>query len=224
MKTCGGIPAGLALTMFFFGVACITEPEPDFEDTSATPTEAPSDDPGNTSQAQGHECGSVETQSPNHWIAYDSPDGLSSTEYRFGQVVPNFTLMDQFGEDVSIYQFYGMVIMVEIGAIWCPYCNTSAEHSQQLLDSYDGDCVMFLYLLIEDESGSPPDLDDLEYWTELYDLDYPVLSDPHASIANAMGTNGIPSFFFIDRDMVLRSKIEGAGNPTTINRNIQLLL
>lgn len=224
MKTRGGILAGLALFALLSGLACITEPEPGFEDTSSTPTEAPSNDPGNTNQVQGPECGSVEVQSQNHWIAFDSPDSLNGTEYRFGQVVPNFTLMDQYGEEVSLYQFYGMVIMVEIGATWCPYCNSSADHAEELLESYDGDCVMFLYLLIEDENGNPPDLADVQYWAEHYELNFPVLADPHATIANALGTNGIPTFFFIDREMVLRSKVEGAGSAATINRNIQILL
>ncbi len=54
------------------------------------------------------------------WHAYadDVPGGLSGTGWNTGDVAYNFTLQDQFGDSVELYQFYGKVIVIDVFAFW----------------------------------------------------------------------------------------------------------
>ncbi len=204
---------------------CIVEDEPEDVDSTATPvpmegtvTPVPAGEP----PAAGA-CAAEEVASPNHWVAYAPPDDLEGTGWRVGDTLPNFTLVDQYGEEVSLYQFYGMVIMIEVGAVWCTYCNETAEKSPALLDSYSDDCVMFLFLLTQDENGAPADEDDVMYWANTYSLTYPVLGDGDEEVSGELGTWAYPTFYFIDRNMVLSSKSLGE-DYRDITRKINALL
>jgi hypothetical protein len=53
-----------------------------------------------------------------HACAEDMPDDLLGTTYRAGQTAKNFTMVDQNGDDVELYQFYGQVIVLDLFASW----------------------------------------------------------------------------------------------------------
>ena len=215
----------LSVPVILLFAACIIEEDPGEQETAepTQPVEGATPTPV-VVPATGHTCPAQEVESPNHWVAYEAPSDLEGTGWKIGDVLPNFTLVDQYGEEVSLYQFYGMVIMIEVGAVWCTYCNESAAKSPSLLDSYSDDCVIFLYLLTQDASGGEISQSDVEYWAEEYDLDYPVLGDVGEAISDALGVKAYPMFYFVDREMVLRSKTMGSDNYREINRNIQVLL
>ena len=45
-------------------------------------------------------------------------DNGSGAAYQEGDVVENFTLTDQHGEDVDLYSFCGQYVMIAFGAFW----------------------------------------------------------------------------------------------------------
>ena len=53
-----------------------------------------------------------------HAMTSEVPEGLAGTGYRSGDIAYNFTLQDQFGEEVELYQFYGQVIVIDAFAEW----------------------------------------------------------------------------------------------------------
>ena len=50
----------------------------------------------------------------NTWPMNEPPEGLTATTMAAGEVVPEFRLADQFGATVSLWQFYGMVVIVDV--------------------------------------------------------------------------------------------------------------
>jgi len=46
------------------------------------------------------------------------PGDLAGTGYSQGDIAHNFTMVDQFGDDVELYQFYGQVIVLDVFAEW----------------------------------------------------------------------------------------------------------
>ncbi len=53
-----------------------------------------------------------------HAAAADVPAGLAGTGWRVGDTAYNFTLVDQNGAEVELYQFYGRTVMLELFADW----------------------------------------------------------------------------------------------------------
>jgi len=57
----------------------------------------------------------------NTWFHAESsalPDGLAGSGRGTGDIAENFTLLDQFGQEVELYQFYGQVIVLDAFAEW----------------------------------------------------------------------------------------------------------
>lgn len=83
------------------------------------------------------------------------------------------------GEDVT-------AIVVYIDALWCPTCRKVAEG---LADKYESDWkdrgIRVVTLVVEDEDGSPADVESAWRWRDQYGLeDTSVAYDPAYSLAN----------------------------------------
>jgi len=101
--------------------------------------------------------------------------------YAEGDVVENFTLMDQYGEDVDLYSFCGRNIMLVFSAGWCGPCISLSEQVQDLQDQYDN--VQIIEVLTEDSSSNAPDQSDLEDWAEHGNMtSIPTLADGDYSV------------------------------------------
>ncbi len=58
---------------------------------------------------------------PNSWWhadASDVPPGLAGTGWTNGSIANNFTFMDQNGDQVELYQFFGSVIVLDVFTMW----------------------------------------------------------------------------------------------------------
>ncbi len=58
---------------------------------------------------------------PNSWFHADEadvPPGLSGTGWSNGAIAHDFTLIDQHGDQVELYQFYGTVIVLDLFTYW----------------------------------------------------------------------------------------------------------
>jgi len=94
-----------------------------------------------------------------------------------GSLIEDFALEDQHGETVLLSDFCGQVILLQMGAMWCPTCQSEAERIPELLESFGTDFVA-LNVLSENGAGDPARPVDLDAWAEHFDLTSPVLADP----------------------------------------------
>lgn len=53
-----------------------------------------------------------------HATEDDLPDDLAGTGYRDGDIAYDFTMVDQHGDEVSLYQFYGSVVVIDNFTEW----------------------------------------------------------------------------------------------------------
>jgi thiol-disulfide isomerase/thioredoxin len=138
----------------------------------------------------------------NSWFqtrSCDVPSDLEGTGYRNGKVAHNFTLTDQFGAEVDLYQFYGKVIVIDVFAQWCGPCKANAPHGEELSQEANGE-VIVLAAVQENNSGSVPTNTDLEAWATDFDLTHPVLADGQKT-QGPFAVSGYPTYVVIDQEM-----------------------
>lgn len=120
--------------------------------------------------------------------------------YQDGDVIENFTLLDQWGEQVDMYSFCGKHIVFAVGAGWCGPCRGVAATLQAEQDAWRDSNVQFIELISQDDYGNPPDQAFLEQWHSDYGFtDIPVLALPEVDRTSTETMNAHLSMMF-DRD------------------------
>lgn len=134
----------------------------------------------------------------------DVPQGLSGTGYEVGDTAYNFTLQDQFGNEVELYQFYGQVIVLDVFAEWCGPCIEKAPDGEEFYQELVDQGVVFIALMQEQTDGSAPTNEAAARWADTHQLTHPVLADAEKAadpFANIGG--GYPTYPVIGPDMTI---------------------
>lgn len=119
---------------------------------------------------------------------------------KLNNIAINFTAKDQNGGDVSLNDFYGKVILVNLSADWCGPCRTEATHLEDLFQEYKQRGFHIITALI---SGDP------SVWAQDYGLTFPVLDDNNQAIWDLYGEGSVPLNIVLDRTNVIRYKDAG---------------
>lgn len=137
---------------------------------------------------------------PNDWFHTTTlPPGLSGTGWNNGQTPPNFTFIDQNGDQVELYQFYGKVIMLDVFAEWCGPCNEMAPEGEQIWNSHPD--IVVLAVMEENSWGGTAGATDAARWESTHSLSHPILGDTSQMLLPQI--SAYPSFWAIDRTMTI---------------------
>ena len=139
----------------------------------------------------------------------------------------NIISFDHNGNTFDLYQHYGSLIVLDLSAMWCGPCNQAGSHAQAVQDAYAGDDLIYVTVLIDDLQGNDPDLDDLQHWATSYgNTTSPVVAGKRTMLQSSGGAWGLtswPTFFYIDREMVIRDVDKGYSS-TEVSYSIEWLL
>jgi peroxiredoxin len=131
--------------------------------------------------------------------------GSDGTGFNVGDVAPNWTLVDQHGDEVELYQFYGTAVLLDVFAEWCGPCQAHAPTGEEIWQEIEDRGVTIIGMMQENADGSPPNgPTDPARWADAYGLTHPVLADT-AGNANTFATigGGFPTYPLIGPDMTV---------------------
>ena len=126
---------------------------------------------------------------------------LAGTGIWEGDTAYNFELMDQHGALVSLYDFHGCVVVLDLVTQWCGPCKDAAPLLEAIHQDMGPDVVV-LAVLLETSDGEPPAVEHAQWWAESFGLTHPVLADTYASQYNYTG-GVFPTLVVLDRDMTI---------------------
>ncbi len=126
--------------------------------------------------------------------------------YQEGDLIDNWIFQDSFGQDVSMWSFCGLTLLIAYSAEWCGPCRTAAEALPGIVEEYAEYDWTPIELLYQDNYGEVPTVDVLDSWQEEYELDtIPVVgptSDAQAADAGVFDADGyIPTFSVVGPDL-----------------------
>ncbi len=145
-----------------------------------------------------------------------SPDDATSEdsipEVASGKMAPNFTLKNLKGEEVSLEDYRGKIVLLNFWATWCKYCDMEMPDLQKLDDEND-DLVVLAVNVQEDKEV-------VEEYIEKGKYEFEVLLDEGGEIATMYLVNGFPNSYFIDEEGILLGRVPGA---MTYDQMVQVL-
>ena len=157
-------------------------------------------------------CNKGSPSSPNIPTTPSTPPTSSTPQV--GDTATNFSAKDQNGQDVSLSDFSGKVILFEFSADWCGHCCDEAPHLEELYNEYKDRGFQAITLLVD---GTP------SFWAKTYALTFPVLDDENETIWDVYGEGYVPLNIIVDRNFVIRYKQAGF-NESAIRAKIERYL
>ncbi len=140
----------------------------------------------------------------------------------------DFTLKDQYDTDVSLYDFYGQPVILDLSAMWCGPCSAASTEVEEVVTERAGDNLAYIVVLIDDTNGQPPTIDDCSSWADFHGITtQPVLAGSRDLISSdpdeGWPLSGWPTFAFIDDEMNVYY-IQKGFSADTINAILDMML
>lgn len=144
----------------------------------------------------------------------------SHPEEMLGQAAPELTLSSLDGGSVSLEDFSGQVVLVNLWATWCSPCRIELPHIQDLHERYGHDGLTVLAI----NAGESED--QIRSYLSQEGLTFRVLLDPESRSLRAFSTSGIPTVVLIDGEGIVRYAQVGygPGSDQELEREVQALL
>ena len=121
-----------------------------------------------------------------------------------GVPAPDFTLPDLGGQMVSLAEYKGKVVFLNIWATWCPPCVEEMPSMEKLYQELNNDGLKILAVSV-DESGARAVIP----FMKKNKLSFPALTDTKGAIRSLYQTTGVPESIIIDKDGIIVEKIIG---------------
>lgn len=113
-----------------------------------------------------------------------------------GNEMPDFTLTDYNGEQHSLSEYRGKVVVLEFMSQHCPWSRGAAPAIAALSKEYPARDVVFLGI---DSHKSTTQADNKAY-AERAGIPYPILRDEMNVYADAVGATRTPEMYVVDRE------------------------
>jgi peroxiredoxin len=121
-----------------------------------------------------------------------------------GMPAPGFTLPDLDGKMVSLADFKGKVVLLNIWATWCPPCVEEMPSMEKLYQELKEENFVILAASI-DASGNEV----VAPFMETHKLSFLALTDNQGKLQDLYQTTGVPESFIIDKSGIIAEKIIG---------------
>jgi peroxiredoxin len=137
---------------------------------------------------------------------------LNDSSFKFSNQVaikdnlpaPDFTFPGLDGKMVSLSDYKGKVVLVNIWATWCPPCVDEMPSMEKLYQKFKGENFEILAVSIDE-----PGLKAVAPFMKKSNLTFPALIDSEGTIKAVYGITGVPESFIIDHKGILIKKIIG---------------
>ena len=137
-----------------------------------------------------------------------------------GSRLPDFTLKDLRGNEVSSARLRGKVVIIDIWATWCQPCKKEMPGYQKLLDRYGARG----FAVIGFKSDIMMDTEDPIRFAKEIGVHYPLAVASADVLQKFGGIKGLPTTMIYDREGILRDKVIGFEYTSHFEEEVKALL
>lgn len=136
------------------------------------------------------------------------------------QPAPDFTVVDDEGNQVSLSSFRGKPVVVNFWASWCGPCKSEMPDFQKAWEQY-GDEVQFMIVNMTD--GHQETVDSAKAFLAKLGYTFPVFFDTEQDAAMTYGVSAIPATYFISAEGGLVARAAGAISLRTLEKGLSMI-
>jgi peroxiredoxin len=121
---------------------------------------------------------------------------------------PDFVLKDIHGKTVSLAQFKGKPVLLNVWATWCGPCREELPSMQRMHEASKNNGGFHIIAISIDRFN----MKKVNQYAENLNLTFPILVDPDRKTRKAYFIRGLPTSYIIDSEGKLRGFVSGARN------------
>ncbi|MFC3927958.1 TlpA family protein disulfide reductase [Streptococcus caprae] len=118
-----------------------------------------------------------------------------------GQQLPEFTVTDSKGQEVSSQEFYDKPMIIVDWASWCAHCQKHLPVIQKVYEEY-GDKINFVMINLTDEADEPQS--QAESYIKEQKFTFPYFFDQSQTAADSLMVEYIPTTYFVDKNHIVK--------------------
>ncbi len=129
-------------------------------------------------------------------------------------LAPDFSLPDINGKSVSLSQYRGKIVFLNIWATWCGPCRVEMPAMEKLYRKFKKENFALLAVSIDSQGKSV-----VMPFLKKYGITFPILFSPDSGIMDIFRVNALPTSYILDRKGHIVAHVLGGRNwfgPKTI--------
>lgn len=147
------------------------------------------------------------------------PDrNVTTSEKKEVQKAPDFTVLDNSGNEVKLSDYFGKPIVVNFWATWCGPCKSELPAFDSAYKKYK-DNVEFMMVNLTD--GTSETVDGVKAFVSENGYSFPVYYDTQSEAAYTYGISSVPMSVFIDKDGNIVNVRVGAMSEASLENEIK---
>ena len=131
----------------------------------------------------------------------EEPDHTHEYEIEVGKVLPDFTLKNLDGKDISLSDYKDKIVLINFWATWCGFCDAEMPDLQRLHEEND-DLVVLAVNVLEEK-------DVVEKYVEKGGYDFEVVLDAEGRVSHDYFVSGLPASYFTNKDGIFLGRVPG---------------
>ena len=144
------------------------------------------------------------------WIWVSAPSAGSTTAGKIpapqkGFLAPDFTLKNINGENITLSDYRGQPVLINLWATWCPPCRAEMPDMQQAYERYNEQGFTILAI----NATNQDNLSAVEDFILEHELTFPVLLDTQGDVSRLYQLRSLPTSFFVDAEGIIQEVIIG---------------
>ena len=155
-----------------------------------------------------------------HSAGLPQPTEAVTAAGEIGSRLPNFSLKDLQGREISSAELRGKVVLIDFWATWCQPCKQEMPGYQKLLDRYGSRGFEVVGLKFD----TMADVEDPVLFAKKIGVRYPLAVAAEDLKPRFGGIEGLPMTLLYDRQGILRKKVIGFEYTNVIESELKPLL
>lgn len=154
------------------------------------------------------------------WLGQQTPanPARGATLPSNGRPAPDFTLSSPTGQPISLSDYKGQVILVNMWATWCPPCKAEMPAINAFYQAHRQDGFVVLAVNSQEDAAT------VQQFIQAKGFTFPVALDTRGEVANLYQVRGLPTSFVIDRNGFIHYIHTGEISPEQLAAVIEPLL
>lgn len=120
-----------------------------------------------------------------------------------GELAPDITGTTLEGQEITISDQQGKVVLVNVFASWCGPCRVEAPHLVEVYNNLDQEKFEFIGLNLQERPA------EVEFFRDEFFIDFPLVLNEGGDLTNIYSPIGLPTTWFIDQQGVVRFVFSG---------------